>query len=221
MEDTKVVLSEKNKDFFETKIKPLLLYVGTFGAIIMIIAYIVLISILIFGFKSEISLKKTLIISLINAIVGTFVMFFLKMQGKDFAKNLKSNKTIVKEYYKHKTKNKKLRSMKFFWIKSTITDVIVKGIFAFASSFLIVKLVVKGGEDPVLLGLAVVNILMFICFGLVALVKAYDYFNEYHVPYMINELKNEGIELKIEQKNAIINEENKEENPNANRENLS
>ena len=42
--------------------------------------------------------------------------------------------------------------------------------------------------------MALVNLLMFVCFGFLSLVKAYDYFNEKYIPYLVektNERKNE------------------------------
>ena len=42
--------------------------------------------------------------------------------------------------------------------------------------------------DYNLLFLAVVNLLMFICFGFISLVNAYDFYNNKHVPYMKEQL---------------------------------
>ena len=44
---------DKQSNFFEEKVLPILHYVGLIGAIIMSIAYIILIVVLIFGFKAE------------------------------------------------------------------------------------------------------------------------------------------------------------------------
>lgn len=206
---------DEKKNFFETKIRPLLVYVGTAGAILSTIGYIIAVFVLIFGFKQDIENSQLLIFAIANALVGLIIMFFLKIQGKDFAKNLKENKLIEEEYYGHKTKDKKIRSMKFFWIKSTITDVCTKSLTVFASTYLIVKIVMIGNGDLSLLGLAAVNVIMFICFGLLSLVKAYDFYNNYHVKYMLEQLKISGIELKNEAENAIIISEEKGEQTNA------
>jgi hypothetical protein len=49
-------------------------------------------------------------------------------------------------------------------------------------------LVIQGSNDYNLLFLAVVNLLMFVCFGFISLVNAYDFYNNKHVPYMKEQL---------------------------------
>ena len=39
---------------------------------------------------------------------------------------------------------------------------------------------------------------MFICFGFLSLVNAYDFFNQRHVPYMIDQLEKAKEEIKQE-----------------------
>lgn len=36
--------------------------------------------------------------------------------------------------------------------------------------------------------MAIVNLLMFVCFGFISLVGAYDFYNNNHVPYMKEQL---------------------------------
>lgn len=197
-------ITKTKKSTFESKIKPMLMYVGTIGSILMVIAYIIAVIVLVFGFKATLSMKQLLAFAIANAAVGMLVMFCLKIQGIDFAKNLPENILISKTYYGSETKDKPYRNMKYFWITSTSSDFVTKAISVIVSTCLLVKIVIAGNEDFALLGLAAVNIIMFICFGFISLVKAYDFYNEYQVPYMKNELKKAGIELKIEPKNDII-----------------
>lgn len=65
--------SETNGNIFESKIKPFLLYMGTIVSIIMAIAYIIVVFVLIEGFKAE-TLLNTTIFSIITAIVGFCIM---------------------------------------------------------------------------------------------------------------------------------------------------
>ena len=44
--------------------------------------------------------------------------------------------------------------------------------------------------------MAIVNLLMFVCFGFISLVNAYDFFNNNHVPYMIEQLAKANEETK-------------------------
>lgn len=181
---------EINKSKFEEKIKPVLGYVGLIGAIIMAIAYIIIVFVLIQGFKVE-ELLQTTVFACVNAAVGFIIMQFLKVQGVSFAKMLPENQEIIKKYYKTKTKDKKLRSINYFWVTTVVKDVIIKCATLGITTIGIVYIVIKGSNDYNLLLLAVVNLLMFICFGFISLVNAYDFFNQRHVPYMIEMVKNE------------------------------
>lgn len=206
---------EKNKDerrnYFERKIRPLLVYVGSVGAVLMSIAYIVAVCVLIFGFQQDMKFESIIAFAIANAIVGLLILFFLKIQGKDFAKSLLDNKPVIDLYYGTKTKDKKIHSYRYYMITSTLKDVLIKAAGVVITTTAVIKIVVEGNGDMSLLGLAVVNLIMFICFGFLSLVKSYDYYNEYHIPYMKEQLKIVGKELKIEPKNDIINEKKKEE----------
>lgn len=203
--------SMNKKTFFETKLRPLLMYVGTIGAAITCVAYIILMCVLVFGFKANLKLASQIVFAAANAITGLMVLLFLKIQGKDFAKNLDENKPIAKAYYNNDTKDKKEHSMIYFWVTSSLSDVFIKAVCFAASIFLVVRIIIEGNGDLALIGLAIVNLLMFISFGFLSLVKAYDFYNEHHVPYMKKQLEKAGIELKIEPKNDIIISEDEEE----------
>ena len=104
---------------------------------------------------------------------------------------LPENQEIITRYYKTKTKDKKTRSIKFFWTASVIKDIIVKCLTLGATTVGLIYIVIQGSNDYNLLLLAVVNLLMFICFGFISLVNAYDFFNNRHIPYMVEQLENE------------------------------
>jgi len=179
---------EINKSKFEEKILPVLNYVGIIGAIIMAIAYIISVFVLINGFKAE-ALLQTTIFACVNAATGFIIMQFLKFQGVSFAKMLPENQEIIKRYYKTKTKDKKLHSITYFWTTSVIKDVIVKCLTLGATTIGVIYIVIQGSNDYNLLLLAVVNLLMFVCFGFISLVNAYDFFNNKHVPYIMEQLE--------------------------------
>ena len=176
---------------FEKRIKPLLQYVGAIGAAIMSIMYIIVIVILIVGFEAH-DLKNTTIFSIVNAIVGLLIMQFLKIQGISFAKNLEENKTLIKEYYGTRTNDKKIKSINSYMVNSTIKDVIIKGLSFIVSSIGIIYIVIQGSRDYMLLLLAAVNLLLFLSFGILSMNNAYEFFNNYHVPYMKEQLKNKN-----------------------------
>ena len=64
-----------NKSKFEEKLKPLLHYVGTIGAIIMTVCYIITVFILVFGFQVQTHhLKQSIIFAVVNGVVGFIIM---------------------------------------------------------------------------------------------------------------------------------------------------
>lgn len=177
------------RSFFEKRIQPILQYVGVIGAILMSIMYIIIVVILIIGFKAQ-SIQNTIVFAIINAIVGLMIMQFLKIQGISFAKNLPENIEIIKQYYNTKTKDKKIQSIKYYWISSLIKDFISKGLSIAFTTAGIIYIVIVGSNDYTLLLLALVNLILFICFGLLALNNAYEFYNNKHVPYMQEMIKN-------------------------------
>ena len=193
--------NNNNRTFLERKILPILNYIGIIGAVIMAIAYIVIVFVLINGFKAE-ALLQTTVFACVNAAVGFIIMQFLKYQGESFAKMLPENKEIVDRYYKTKTKDKKVHSIKYFWVTTVIKDIIVKCATLGATTIGIIYIVIQGSNDYNLLLLALVNLLMFVCFGFISLNNAYEFFNNKHVPYMIEQL-NKEIKQEVEEPQEI------------------
>ena len=188
---------KNNNKIFEFKIKPVLSYVGTIGASILSVCYIICIFVLINGFKpiegKEIS--QPIVFAVITAIIGLMIMQFLKIQGISFAKSDPDNQKILTEYYNNKTKDKKPHSIKYFWATSIIKDFLIKGVTVIISTTGIIYIVIEGCHDWNLLLLAIINLLMFICFGFLSLVSAYDFYNEKHIPYIKLQLENNKKEI--------------------------
>lgn len=172
----------------EKRLLNILKYVGIIGAAICSVAYIVVILVLIQGFKAE-NTTQTVTFALVNAVVGFIILTFLKIQGESFAKNLPENKMISDVYYESQTKDKKYHSMKYFWITSTIKDIMTKVLSVFVSTFGIIYIVIIGSNDWNLLLLALVNLLLFISFGLLGLEKSYEFYNTRMIPYMQHQLE--------------------------------
>ena len=175
------------KTVLEKKILPILNYVGIIGAGIMTIAYIIAVFVLIRGFQAE-AILNTTVFACVNAATGFVIMQFLKIQGVSFAKMLPENDAIIRRYYTTKTKDKKVHSIKYFWATSVIKDIITKCITLGATTIGLIYIVIQGSNDYNLLFLAIVNLLMFVCFGFISLVNAYDFYNNNHVPYMKEQL---------------------------------
>lgn len=180
-----------NKDVFERKIKPILTYIGAIGAVLTSLAYIILILVFIKGFEFK-QTTQTVVFATINAAVGLIIANFLKYQGISFAKELPENEAIIKQYYALHTKDKKNHNLTFFWITTVIKDICIKGIGVAVSTAGLIYIVIVGSNDWSLMLLAIVNLILFVCFGLLSLNKAYDYFNNVYVNYMkeqINEIQ--------------------------------
>ena len=177
-----------NSNVFEERIKPLLLYVGTIGAIISSCAYIVLIVTLINGFQVHNS-TTTITFACINAVVGMLIANFLRYQGISFAANIDTNKELVKAYYGTKTTDKKNHSLRYFWARNIVTDIFTKGCTMAITTMGLIYIIIVGSKDWSLLLLAFVNLALFICFGLIALDKAYDYYNNVYVAYLKEQLE--------------------------------
>ena len=191
-----------NKDTFETKIKPVLSYVGAIGAGLMCIAYVIVVFVLIRGFQATV-IFNTLVFAAVNAIVGFIILQFLKVQGISFAKLIPKNDEIIKEYYSTKTKDKKPHSMQFYWATSVTKDIFTKCLSVAITSAGLIYIVIQGSNDWNLLLLAIVNLIMFICFGFLALINAYEFFNNKFIPYMQEKID----ETKIKETVAVTKEE--------------
>ena len=178
------------KNVFEEKIKPILTYIGAIGAVLTSIAYMIMIVVLIKGFHYQ-QTTQTLVFAVANAAVGLIVASFLKYQGTSFAKSLPENQKVIKDYYAGKSKEKKNHSLNFYWITTTIKDVLFKGITVAGSTLGLIYIVIVGSNDWSMMGIAVVNLILFICFGLLALNQAYEYYNNVYVNYM-KEHTNDG-----------------------------
>lgn len=175
------------KDVFEEKIKPILTYIGVIGAGLTSIAYIILVVVLIKGFQFR-QPTQTIVFAVANAAVGMIVASFLKYQGVSFAKGLPENQSIIEDYYKSRTRDKKNHSIQWFWLVTTIKDVIFKGVTIAASTLGLVYIVIVGSNDWSLMLMAIVNLVLFVCFGLLALNQAYEYYNNVYVNYMREQL---------------------------------
>ena len=175
------------KDVFEEKIKPILTYIGAIGAGLTSIAYIILVVVLIKGFQFR-QPTQTIVFAVANAAVGMIVASFLKYQGVSFAKCLPENQSVIEDYYKSHTRDKKNHSIQWFWLVTTIKDVIFKGVTIAASTLGLVYIVIVGSNDWSLMLMAIVNLVLFVCFGFLALNQAYEYYNNVYVNYMREQL---------------------------------
>lgn len=185
-----------------TKFKNVLIYTGTIGAIISAIAYIVVTVVLILGFEQSMELEKQILFSIIGAVDGVLITLMLRNQGIALAKNEDESKRIMKAYYEQLNKTKKakqLHTITYHYTIALIFDIIIKGLFVALTTYMILYIYMDGNGDFALLGLAFANIIMFVCFGIIALSKFYDLYKDEHLPVII-ELTNK---LKLDQVGSV------------------
>lgn len=195
MENEEQQLEKKVR--LEDKILPILKYIGTIGAIISSVMYIIVVFVLIYGFEKQ-NILETTIFGIINAIMGFIIMQFLKVQGEDLAKSDPENQKILKEYNSRKTEDKKFRSMTYYWITSVVKDVLIKCTTVAITSIGVIYIVIKGNKNYNLILLAFANLLLFASFGLLSLNKAYNFFNDMHIPYIKEQIKASTVESEKE-----------------------
>ena len=130
-------------------------------------------------------MEKQILFSVLGAFTGLMITFFLRGQGVSFAKKEETSQKVMKEYYEKMNKKKtikQLHTIKHYLIVQTISDVIFKGVSVALSTYFLLYIFMEGNGDMSLVFLAIANILMFACFGLVALSKAYDKYLDEHIP---------------------------------------
>ena len=169
------------------KIKHALNYIGTIGACICAVAYLILVVVMIQGFQYQ-QTTTTIVFASVNAVVGLMITNFLRYQGVAFAKAIPENKDLETAYYSNKTKDKKNHSMKYYWTVNLIKDILTKGLTVGGTTLGLIYIIIVGSNDWNLLLMAIVNLLLFTCFGLIALNKSYEYYNTVYKNYMIEKI---------------------------------
>jgi Na+/melibiose symporter-like transporter len=182
------------------KVKKFLEYTGIAGSMISALAYIIATLVIVWGFETRLEMEKQILFSLLGALTGLMITFFLRAQGVIFAKKEEEAQKVMKEYYQKINKKKTIRQLhtiKHYIIVQTFLDVIFKGVTVAFSTYFLLYIFMEGNGDMSLVFLAVANILMFACFGLVALSKAYDKYLDEHIPAI------KEIILKLDQAGSI------------------
>ena len=166
------------------KIERTLVYVGSLGALISAIAYIVITVVLIMGFETKMEMEQQLLISVLGAVTGLSITWMLRGQGIALAENEPESKEIMDEYRRvlNKTKNiKKLRTIHYHVTVNMIKDVFMKAVTIGVSTYFALYIFMEGSGDFGLLGLAITNLLLFISFGILSLAKAYTFYRTEHL----------------------------------------
>jgi Na+/melibiose symporter-like transporter len=187
-----------------TKVKKILEYTGIIGSAISALAYIMVTVVIVWGFESALDIQKQVLFAVLGAFTGLMITFFLRGQGVIFAKKEDISKIVMKEYYEKLNKKKtikQLHTIKYYIIMQTLLDIILKGVTMALSTYFVLYIFMEGSGDYALVFLAVSNILMFTCFGMVALSNAYDKYLDEHIPAI------KEIIIKLDQARSIAQKE--------------
>lgn len=186
------------------KIINILNWVGAIGAVITAVAYIIFIIVLIVGIEAKMEQDQLLLVSAVGAVSGLAITFMLRGQGVVLAANEEESKIIMDEYYRVLNKNrptKKLHTIKWHIMISSIKDVLIKGVTLAATTYYSVVIFMEGNGDFSLIGLAIVNVLMFLSFGILALSKAYKHYLNEHLSAV------QEITKRLKESNGIVDAE--------------
>lgn len=171
-----------DKNFFENKIKPIFLYIGIIASTIFSIAYICVILIMILGLEANPTVETFIGFLIANLVAGACISISLMIQGQDFAKDLPENKKIIEQYTAKK--EVKLHSMKFYWIIEIIKVILIRLLTIAAMTYIVIDICWKGNGQVTYLLVAIFNLLMFIGFGSLGMVKMYERYNNSHIPWL-------------------------------------
>lgn len=174
--------SEKRFDF-----RNLFQYMGFVGAGISALTYLIVIAIMINGFDKHIQSDKMIIFSLLGGAFGLVITIFLRTQGMEFAKRTPEAQAVLINF-KKETKITR-RSITYHLTKSIIFDIISKVGGVVISTMFVLNVFIEGMQDARYFYLAIANVLMFISFGFIGLVKTYDVYLEDHIPYLEQKIK--------------------------------
>ena len=171
-----------DKNFFENKIKPIFLYIGIIASTIFSLAYIFVILVMILGLESNPTIETFIGFLIANLVAGACISISLMIQGQDFAKDLPENKKIVEQYTAKK--EVKLHSMTFYWIIEIIKVIFTRLLTIAAMTYIVIDICWKGNGQATYLLTAIFNLLMFIGFGSLGMVRMYERYNNSHIPWL-------------------------------------
>ena len=177
--------------------------IGVIGSILSGIADIIFVIIFVIGIKIDIDLKATIIFAIINALIGVLINILLRYQGQKYAEI--ENQELCDKFYRKKIKeNKKHLSMGAWQGVNILKDILIKGTTTVFTIFGIIYISIEGSKNPIQILIALVNLVLFACFGLMSMNSSYGRFYNIQVPFMELKLKEKENELKGDNQNGTL-----------------
>lgn len=156
--------------------------IGIVGAILAAIADIVFVIIMIVGVHFDAELNAIIIYAVVNALIGLLINVLLRYQGQKYAEI--ENEDLCKQYYHKRVKEKKYVSISAWMTLKTLQDVLIKGVTTAFSIFGVIYISITGSDNPIQILLTLATLILFACFGLIAMNAAYTRFYNVQVPFM-------------------------------------
>ncbi|MCM1505306.1 MAG: hypothetical protein NC127_08935 [Muribaculum sp.] len=166
--------------------------IGTIGAILAAAADIVFVIIMVIGIHVDAEIRAIVIYAVVNALIGLLINVLLRYQGQKYAEI--ENEDLCRRFYKKQIKDKKYLTIGKWMALKTLEDVLIKGVTTAFSIFGVVYISITGSKNPIQILLTLATLILFGCFGLMAMNGAYNRFYNIQVPYMQDRLQLEDKE---------------------------
>lgn len=161
------------------------------------VADIVFVIIAVLGIEIEMGPFGIVLYSTVNALIGVLISVLLRYQGHHYAEI--ENQELCKQYYNKTIKEKKHMAMGPWMALKSVQDLLIKGVTTAFCLFGTTYLAIEGSKNPIQILITLATLILFACFGLIAMNSAYCRFYNIQVPLM---------ELKIQERQNQDKENN-------------
>lgn len=175
-----------------SKFKAILYWSAFIGACAAAIAYMLAIWIMVIGINQGVGVTERLLFSIIGAGAGIIINYLLREQGITIAESEQESQEIIKEYNRltnKVAKPRKLKTIAYWKVIWTVTDVIVKGVLIFSTTLGMMYIFIQGSRDFALMLLAFANLLLMSVLGLLGMNKAYNKYKSEHLPVLSEKIR--------------------------------
>lgn len=168
--------------------------IGVVGAILAAIADIIFVVIAVLGIEIYAGPFGVILYSTINALIGVLISVLLRYQGHRYAEL--ENQELCSRYYNKTVKEKKHMNMGAWLAVKAVQDTIVKGCTTAFCLFGTTYLTIVGTKNPIQILITLATLVLFACFGLIAMNSAYCRFYNIQIPLMEHKLAEQQEEVK-------------------------
>lgn len=161
--------------------------IGIVGAVLAAVADLAFVLIMVLGVQINTKLSSIIIFSVVNALVGIMINILLRYQGKKYAEL--ENTELCNKFYDKQVREKKYLPIGWWMALSSLKDILVKGVTTSFSIFGMIYLSIEGSKNPIQILMTIATLIMFACFGLIAMNGAYERFYNVQIPFMEMKIK--------------------------------